>query len=74
MLAEKTPITQGSGMQTGVSPLGGETFLWTAAAVAREVVLVCPAGLEMDELQSYFDALIEYIVSRQSPSSTSLYS
>ena len=63
MLQDKTPITQGAGMGDGVSPRGGETFLWTAAAVAREVVLLCPTELDMEELESYFDALIEYIVS-----------
>ena len=62
-LTDKAVLTQGSSMKTGLSPLGCETLLWTAAVVAREVVLVCPVGLEMEELESYFYALIVYLVS-----------
>ena len=67
MIQDKTFLTQGSSMQRGVSPLGGETFLWTAAMVVREVILLCPEKLEMEERKEYFSALAVYLVSRKMP-------
>ena len=63
MIPDKTFVNQGSGMQRGVSPLGGETFLWTAAMVIREVILLCPENLDMEERKEYFSDLAFYLVS-----------
>ena len=65
MLQDKTIITQSSTMQKGLSPIGGETFLWTAAMVVKEVILICPDSMEPEEFAAYFGALDAYLVCKQ---------
>lgn len=57
-----TIITQGYNANDGIVPTGGETFLWTGAFVAREVILVAPAKMNRDEIARYFARLHEYLV------------
>lgn len=39
-----------------------EAPLWRASYVAREVILICPEGMQSQELEVYFDALVRYMV------------
>ena len=46
----------------GISPVGGETFLWTAAFVAREVTVIAPRGMTKDEMLKYYGDLALFLV------------
>ena len=46
----------------GLSPVGGETFLWTAAFVAREVTVIAPRGMTKDEMLKYYGDLALFLV------------
>ena len=66
MLQDAAFVNQGSSMQKGLSPIGGETFLWTAAMVVKEVILTCPDNLDPEEFAEYFKSLDEYLVIQDS--------
>lgn len=57
-----TIINQGLYANAGKIPTGRETYLWTGAYVAREVILVAPTVMTRNEIGRYFEALHEYLV------------
>ena len=57
-----TVLRQGA-VNAGDSPVGGETYLWTAAFVAREVTLITPTGMTKAEKVKYFGDLAFFLVS-----------
>ena len=61
-LTTGTILEQGA-VNTGLLPVGGEKYLWTAAFVAREVILIAPRGMTKDERMRYYADLASFLVS-----------
>lgn len=59
---ENTILSQGSKTDVGEEPVGGETFLWTGAFVAREVILTAPPNMTKSEMTRYYQELITFLV------------
>ena len=60
-LATGTVLQQGA-VNKGLIPVGGEKYLWTAAFVAREVILIAPRGMEREESTRYYADLAAFLV------------
>ena len=54
---------QGLNCRDGIDCSEVEAPLWRASFVAREVIIVCPEGMNDAEHDTYFHALIRYMVS-----------
>lgn len=62
---ENKALSQGSTTNDGEQAYGGETFLWTGAFVAREVILIAPENMTREEMNEYYHGLITFLVRRQ---------
>ena len=56
-----TVLSQGAA-NNGQIPIGGEKFLWTAAFVAREVIVLTPRGIARHESVKYYGELAVFLV------------
>ena len=56
-----TILNQGAANK-GQTPVGCEEFLWTAAFVAREVIVLAPRGLTKSECIIYYGEMAKFLV------------
>ena len=62
-MSRSLPHLQGLNCRDGVECSEAEAPLWRASFVAREVILMCPEGMNDEECGIYFNPLIKYMVS-----------